>query len=98
MEPGHLRRGCDGRPFSLGRGLGHVVVFFKLGITFLVCVGFAGLNERGRPDQAALAAAGPVSERGLAAEPPGEGLIRLAVETILGHVVWQAVNPTRHRR
>ena len=56
------------------------MVFFKLGITFLVCIRvFGGVNERGRPCWAALVGAGPVSERELAAEPPGEGLIRLSV-------------------
>ena len=74
------------------------MVFFKLGITFLGRTGAPrGMNEKGRPCRAALVGAGPVSERELAAEPPGEGLIRLAFEAIGGHVIWWGVNPW-HRR
>ena len=39
---------CPVDPFSLGRGLGYFSIFFKLGITFLVCFELLG-NERGRP-------------------------------------------------
>ena len=80
--------------FSLGRGLGHIFVFFKLGITFLVLsLVVSRRNEKERPVWAALVGRSPIRWRLASGRTSGRGADRSGCENGSWSCRWLASQP-----
>ncbi len=80
--------------FSLGRGLGHIFVFFKLGITFLVLsLVVSSRNEKERPVWAALVGRSPIRWRLASGRTSRRGADRSGCENGSWSYRWLAGEP-----
>jgi len=80
--------------FSLGRGLGHIFVFFKLDITFLVLsLVVSSRNEKERPVWAALVGRSPVRWRLASGRASRRGADRSGCENGSWSCRWLAGEP-----